>query len=218
MLEDVKKVSFKPFPLPQNSEKPRWAQTGFHSVNCQLQELESQAAKTDGARQELVKRLNTVRLENKVDMVAEAEEHAEGLLRAVMELQQWVFKNQLHGCSSRNELYNTTLHYRALHSATVQTMFFSNIDINAVEEAERAANQSRETADRTLEVATGCPLRCLSKIVLFFQWHVYFLKNKIKKKQKVKEEGLAYKAEGLREKSAALWTEVDETESDLECT
>lgn len=38
------------------------------------------------------------------------------------------------------------------------------------------------------------------------------------KKQKVKEEGLADKAEGLREKSAALWTEADETESDLECT
>lgn len=88
MLEDVKKVRFKPFPLPQNSEKPRWAQTGFHSVNCQLQELESQAAQTDGARQELVKRLDTVRLENKVDVVAEAEEHAEGLLRAAMELQQ----------------------------------------------------------------------------------------------------------------------------------
>lgn len=88
MLEDVKKVRFKPFPLPQNSEKPRRAQTGFHSVNCQLQELESQAAQTDGARQELVKRLDTVRLENKVDVVAEAEEHAEGLLRAAMELQQ----------------------------------------------------------------------------------------------------------------------------------
>lgn len=218
MLEDVKKVRFKPFPLPQNSEKPRWAQTGFQSVNCQLQELESQAAQTDGARQELVKRLNTVRLENKVDVVTEAEEHAEGLLRAAVELQQWVFKNQLHGCSWRNERYNTTLHYRALHSATVQRMGFSNIDINAVEEAERAANQSRETADRTLEVATGCPLRCLSKIVLFFQWHVYFLKNKNKKKQKVKEEGLADKAEGLREKSAALWTEADETEGDLECT
>lgn len=57
-----------------------------------MQELESQAAQTDGARQELVKRLNTVRLENKVDMVAEAEEHAEGLLRAAMEFQQWVFK------------------------------------------------------------------------------------------------------------------------------
>lgn len=83
MLEDAKKVRFKPF-----SEKPRWAQTGFHSVNCQLQELESQAAQTDGARQELVKRLNTVRLENMVDVVAEAEEHAEGLLRAAVELQQ----------------------------------------------------------------------------------------------------------------------------------
>lgn len=90
-------------------------------------ELESQAAQTDGARQELVKRLDTVRLENKVDVVTEAEEHAEGLLRAAMELQQ------------------------ALHSATIQRMGFSKIDINAVEEAERAANQSRETADRTLE-------------------------------------------------------------------
>lgn len=38
------------------------------------------------------------------------------------------------------------------------------------------------------------------------------------KKQKVKEEGLADKAEGLRDKSAALWTEADETEGDLECT
>lgn len=79
-----------------------------------------------------------------------------------------MFKNQLHGCSSENELYNTTLHYRALHSATVQRMGFSKIDINAVEEAERAANQSRETADRTLEVASGCSLRCLSKIDIFF--------------------------------------------------
>lgn len=53
-----------------------------------MQEFENQAAQTDGARQELVKRLNTVRPENKVDVVTEAEEHAEGLLRAAMELQQ----------------------------------------------------------------------------------------------------------------------------------
>lgn len=53
-----------------------------------LQEFENQAAQTDGARQELIKRLNTVRPENKMDLVAEAEEHAQGLLGAATELQQ----------------------------------------------------------------------------------------------------------------------------------
>lgn len=60
-------------------------------MNCvtrQLQEFENQAVQTDGARRELVKRLNTVRPENKADVVTEAEEHAEGLLRAAKELQQ----------------------------------------------------------------------------------------------------------------------------------
>lgn len=59
-----------------------------------MQELKNQAAQADGARQELVKRVNTVRLEHKSDVVAEAEEHAEALFREAVDLQQWVFKNQ----------------------------------------------------------------------------------------------------------------------------
>lgn len=89
MLLDAKKVSFADFFFAAlRFEKLQWVQTKFNFITCQFQEFENHAAQTDGARQELVNRASTARPVHRIEVITEAEEHAQGLFRATMELQQ----------------------------------------------------------------------------------------------------------------------------------
>ncbi|XP_062280212.1 laminin subunit alpha-3-like [Scomber scombrus] len=93
-------------------------------------EFEKHAAQVDGGKQELFKKLNNI-LQMKIDIVLEAEEHAEELDRQATE-----FEQLLHSATNRTSLPPL------LHTGV------NNIIINAIEEVERAANQSREAAER----------------------------------------------------------------------
>ncbi|XP_022072198.2 laminin subunit alpha-3 [Acanthochromis polyacanthus] len=95
------------------------------------QEFENQAAQMDGAKKELLKKLNSM---DKVDAVAKAEEHAEELNRLATELEQ-----ALRNASNSSKLLDT-----------VGIGAYDSI-INAIEKAQVAANQSRDAADEALE-------------------------------------------------------------------
>lgn len=59
-----------------------------YANECELQDFESHAAQTDGAKLELLTRLNSFfSIMAKVNVVAEAEEHAEELHRVVEQIQ-----------------------------------------------------------------------------------------------------------------------------------
>ncbi|XP_054875241.1 laminin subunit alpha-3 isoform X3 [Amphiprion ocellaris] len=110
--------------------------SGIFSVLEEIkQEFENEAAQADGAKRELLKKLNNVFISmDKVDAVAKAEENAEELNRLATELEQ-----VLHNATNSSELLNA-VGIGAYNSIT-----------NAIEKAEVAANQSRDTADGALE-------------------------------------------------------------------
>lgn len=85
-LQEIKKVSRHLFNKMIAVDK-------FEAVSffllCKLQEFENQAAQLDGAKWELFKTLNKMfQMMAKVDIVTEAEEHAEELSRAAAAFQQ----------------------------------------------------------------------------------------------------------------------------------
>lgn len=91
-LEDLKKVSRHILALWFYKKKMfRSVQSQF--ILCTLQKSEHHGAQLDGARLQLIKKLNInyLRREN-IDVVTEAEEHAEHLTRAAADLHQWVWK------------------------------------------------------------------------------------------------------------------------------
>ncbi|XP_071343066.1 laminin subunit alpha-3 isoform X2 [Trachinotus anak] len=97
-------------------------------------EFESDAAPLDGARRELFKKFgNIFHTKAKVDIVTRAEEHTDQLNRAAAGFQQ-----ALHNATKSTEVLSVLL-----------TGAYNSI-INAIEEAELAANQSREAAGRAL--------------------------------------------------------------------
>lgn len=62
-------------------------QTGF--IMCKLQEFETHTAQLDGAKLELIKKLNNIfQIMAMMDVFTKAEEHAEELNRVAAELQQ----------------------------------------------------------------------------------------------------------------------------------
>ncbi|XP_078024626.1 laminin subunit alpha-3 [Epinephelus lanceolatus] len=95
-------------------------------------EFENHAAQLDGAKLELLKKLNNiVQIKTKVDIVSKAEEHAEKLNREAAEFQQ-----VLHNSTNSTDLHSV-----------LSVGAYNNI-IKAIEEAEMAANQSREAVDQ----------------------------------------------------------------------
>lgn len=92
MLKDLKKVSRHLLPLWFHKMKTfRSVQSQF--ILCTLQEFEHHGAQLDGAGPQLIKKMNINYLKREnVDVVTEAEEHAEYLTRVTAELHQWVWK------------------------------------------------------------------------------------------------------------------------------
>ncbi|XP_071007922.1 laminin subunit alpha-3-like [Oncorhynchus clarkii lewisi] len=99
-------------------------------------EYEHLAAEIDGAKPNLTKRLNDIaKAKQKEGIVVMAEEHAEELNRLAMELQMAV-----HNATNSSDLQHASESIGA----------YSSI-IKAIEEAEMAANQSKEASDKALK-------------------------------------------------------------------
>ncbi|KAM3619703.1 uncharacterized protein V6R79_012335 [Siganus canaliculatus] len=109
----------------------------FVIVEQKKKELEHQAAQLDGGRVELTRKLNIWETGAPVDLVTEAEERAEELDKLAAELQQ-----KLHDAVSGSGLIT------ALGAGAGDV-------VKVVEEAETAADQSREAADRVLRDIKG---------------------------------------------------------------
>ncbi|XP_028259612.1 laminin subunit alpha-3 isoform X2 [Parambassis ranga] len=118
--------------LPSVTEMTKHLLKDIKNISSMIQEIKAEfehsAAQVDGAKLELLKRLNRIfQIMAMVDNVTKAEEHAEELHRLATELQQL-----LHNATDRTELLSI------LNEGAYEKI------ISAIETAEMAANQSTE--------------------------------------------------------------------------